>query len=286
LYYFNANHLGSGSLITDGQGNTYQTLAYAPHGEGLINVRYGSDYDEPYKFTGYQKDMESSLNYAQARYYADNLGIFISPDPMWYKYPSWTPYHYALNNPVRYTDPNGKWPTSPKWLGYDIHKKILKKAFKNELKSGEITKEQFKLMVQAGRDLDKKTQSPEESYKHSMTDGTTNQSVEEAKVKRDDFVNERIQDFQNIEGDQRFYKLGEAMHTVTDKDSPSHEFKPWEGTKGIGNLIKAIIHVVKETVIPGVTHKEAINRSVEKARELYEKAKNVQPQQQQQTTEQ
>jgi RHS repeat-associated protein len=106
LYYFNANHLGSGSLITDKSGDTYQTLAYAPFGEGLINVRYGNDYDEPYKFSGKIKDEESGMMYFEARYKHNDLN-FISTDPMWYKYPSWTPYHYALNNPIMFTDPTG-----------------------------------------------------------------------------------------------------------------------------------------------------------------------------------
>ena len=106
LYYFNANHLGSGSLITDKYGQTYQTLIYAPHGEVLFNKFYG-DYDEPYKFTGYEKDNESGLDYAKARYQDPNIG-FNSTDAKWFKYPSRTPYNYSFNNPIMFVDKDGR----------------------------------------------------------------------------------------------------------------------------------------------------------------------------------
>ena len=106
LYYFNANHLGSGSLITDEHGQTYQTLIYAPHGEVLFNRFYG-DYDEVYKFTGYEKDNESGLDYAKARYHEVNLG-FTSTDPHCFKYPSRTAYNYSFNNPINVIDPDGR----------------------------------------------------------------------------------------------------------------------------------------------------------------------------------
>ncbi len=34
---------------------------------------------------------------------------FCSVDPLADQYPNWTPYHYAINNPMRFVDPTGKW---------------------------------------------------------------------------------------------------------------------------------------------------------------------------------
>jgi RHS repeat-associated protein len=106
LYYFNANHLCSGSLITDGSGNTYQTLAYAPFVEILVN-EFSGDYDEAYKFTGYERDRESGLDYAHARYYWSNGSIFSTTDLHWFNSPDITSYAYCANNPIMYYDPTG-----------------------------------------------------------------------------------------------------------------------------------------------------------------------------------
>ena len=56
---------------------------------------------------GYEKDQETDLHYAGARYYDSWLSIFNSTDPMWYKYPHLSPYAYCADNPINYIDPNG-----------------------------------------------------------------------------------------------------------------------------------------------------------------------------------
>ncbi len=61
--------------------------------------------------TGKERDAESGLDYFGARYYASNLGRFMSPDSTAYsglRNPqSWNLYAYTLNNPLRYVDPTG-----------------------------------------------------------------------------------------------------------------------------------------------------------------------------------
>jgi RHS repeat-associated protein len=64
------------------------------------------------KFTGYERDIETGLDYAQARYYGSIMGRFTSPDPLLSSGEpenpqTWNRYSYALNNPLLYTDPFG-----------------------------------------------------------------------------------------------------------------------------------------------------------------------------------
>lgn len=64
-------------------------------------------------FTAYERDDETGLDYAQARYYANTQGRFQSPDPiliskMRIRNPQiWNSYSYVGNNPLKYTDPDG-----------------------------------------------------------------------------------------------------------------------------------------------------------------------------------
>ena len=66
-----------------------------------------------YRFTGKERDTESGLDYFGARHYASSMGRFMSPDPSGLVYAditnpqSFNLYSYALNNPLKYTDPTG-----------------------------------------------------------------------------------------------------------------------------------------------------------------------------------
>ena len=57
------------------------------------------------------EEMDLNLAGYGARYYNPTLGIFHGVDAWAEKYPSWSPYVYTLNNPIRYTDPTGNGPT-------------------------------------------------------------------------------------------------------------------------------------------------------------------------------
>lgn len=70
-------------------------------------------YDLRQKFTSYERDNETNIDYAQARYYSPTMGRFTSPDqPFADQYvgdpQSWNLYGYTRNNPLRYTDPTGR----------------------------------------------------------------------------------------------------------------------------------------------------------------------------------
>ena len=72
---------------------------------------YGSD-NVRKKFTGYERDSESDLDFAQARYFASSLARFSSPDPLLssgrIENPkTWNRYAYTNNNPLIFVDPLG-----------------------------------------------------------------------------------------------------------------------------------------------------------------------------------
>jgi RHS repeat-associated protein len=65
------------------------------------------------KFTGYERDAETDLDFAQARVYANKLGRFTSTDPLFIKEDRLRDpqqvnlYVYVRNNPLAFVDPTG-----------------------------------------------------------------------------------------------------------------------------------------------------------------------------------
>jgi len=61
-----------------------------------------------YAFASKEKDVETGLSYFGARYYYSDLSIWLSVDPMSWKYPYQSNYVYCSNNPIKVIDPNGE----------------------------------------------------------------------------------------------------------------------------------------------------------------------------------
>ena len=80
---------------------------------GDTGQRYSSNADDiRQKFTGYQKDSETNLDFAEARMYENRYGRFTAIDPLMASGKSANPqtfnrYAYAGSNPIIRTDPNG-----------------------------------------------------------------------------------------------------------------------------------------------------------------------------------
>jgi RHS repeat-associated protein len=85
--------------ITDGSGNVNQYLAYMPFGESFINQR-GSN-DIRFKFTGKERDAETGFDYFGARYYASELSIWLSVDPLSELSLGMSPYAYVNSGATR-----------------------------------------------------------------------------------------------------------------------------------------------------------------------------------------
>jgi RHS repeat-associated protein len=120
LEYFTVDHLGSTRLVTSAAGAERQCLDYLPFGEQMVQgmgargACYANANEPRVKFTGKERDAETGLDYFGARYFSGAQGRFTSPDPLLnsgqpWEPQSWNHYAYALNNPLRFVDPNGLW---------------------------------------------------------------------------------------------------------------------------------------------------------------------------------
>ena len=132
-YYYHSDHLGSAQFVTDWKGRQYEHIEYTPYGELWIEeVAAGLD-KLPFRFTGKEMDEETGLYYYGARYLDPKYSRWLSGDPALSDYIPKAPiddeakkhnenlpgmggvfnvvnlhlYHYAGNNPVKYTDPDG-----------------------------------------------------------------------------------------------------------------------------------------------------------------------------------
>ena len=113
-YYYASNQLIA-EYLYDYQGNrlvkkeyengSLEQTKYDPWGE----VKSGGTKSK-YLYTGQEKDLETGLNYYNARYYNSHIKRFTQPDDIIqniYNPQSLNRYSYVLNNPLRYTDPTG-----------------------------------------------------------------------------------------------------------------------------------------------------------------------------------
>lgn len=109
VYYLHGDHLGTATFVTNSTPRPTQFFLNLPFGETMAEQMIGA-YDNPYKFNAKELDAETGLYYYGARYYNPSLSIWYGVDPLAEKFPSWSPYNYTFDNPVRYIDPDGRAP--------------------------------------------------------------------------------------------------------------------------------------------------------------------------------
>jgi SanA protein len=104
---------------------------------GVSVTTYMQDPAFRQRFTGKERDSETGLDYFGARYFSGAQGRFTSPDPLLnsgrpWQPQSWNRYPYALNNPLKFTDPTGlyEWGTCS---GSKEECKNAQKAFQDAL---------------------------------------------------------------------------------------------------------------------------------------------------------
>ena len=124
------DQLGTPRMIADKTGSLsgMSRHDYLPFGEELFagsgGRTTGKGYNQPdairQHFTGYERDNETGLDFAKARYYSNLQGRFTSIDPVSGVPGSpqtWNAYTYTLNNPINLTDPTGMFANAE--YGYD-----------------------------------------------------------------------------------------------------------------------------------------------------------------------
>lgn len=120
INYHTPDHLGTPRILTDGFGDVISRRDFYPFGDQIIDsvgnrasvFGYSSADSIRQKFTGYERDDESGLDFAQARYFNSSLGRFMSVDPFRGSSRVGNPqtfnsYLYTLNNPINFVDPLG-----------------------------------------------------------------------------------------------------------------------------------------------------------------------------------
>lgn len=120
IYYFLPDHLGGVDKVLDENGNIVQNKDYGAFGDDRVPPPSNPVTD--YGFTGKEKDTETGLYNYGARQLDPVTGRFTTMDPVVLgeggkplesileNPQALNPYGYALNNPLRYTDPTGMIP--------------------------------------------------------------------------------------------------------------------------------------------------------------------------------
>ncbi|MBK9214288.1 MAG: RHS repeat-associated core domain-containing protein [Chloracidobacterium sp.] len=116
--YLTADHLGSPRIHTDRDGKVTARHDYHPYGEEIITSQRTSHAEYTLdsvrkQFTGYERDGETGLDFAQTRFYHSSTGRFTSPDDFARDTDTADPqslnkYGYVRNNPLAFIDPTGE----------------------------------------------------------------------------------------------------------------------------------------------------------------------------------
>ena len=124
--HFHLDHLGSARLVTGQDSKEMSEHDYEPFGleSNYQETAGGFDREDPKRFTGHERDYAAPpdapasayyLDYMHARYYSPTVGRFLSVDPAidlranLNNPQGWNRYAYVRNNPLRHTDPTGKY---------------------------------------------------------------------------------------------------------------------------------------------------------------------------------
>ena len=99
LSYF---HNGSGIEVLEE--NNYYPFGLKHDGYNVLNGNPAYKYN----YNGKELQEETGMYDYGARFYMPDLGRWGVIDPMAEKHRRWSPYNYAVNNPIMFIDPDGR----------------------------------------------------------------------------------------------------------------------------------------------------------------------------------
>ncbi|NVK75895.1 MAG: hypothetical protein HWE24_20665 [Oceanospirillaceae bacterium] len=110
-------------MVTNKDGVVHQYFLTNPWGEEMYTYNAQQQgFDSPYRFNGKELDQETGYAYYGARYYDNELSLWLSVDPLAHNYPHSSPYVFSGSNPVNLVDPDGRkivlWWENHSFLGF------------------------------------------------------------------------------------------------------------------------------------------------------------------------
>jgi len=135
--YYHLDGIGNVRAVSDAAGKVIEQHEYVPFGEEWNPQPSG----DARKFTGKERDPETGFDYFGARYYGSEMGRFTSVDPVYTRRENlvdpqrWNRYTYVRNNPLRFTDPDGRVIETP-WDALNVGLDVVSLA--SNIASGNI----------------------------------------------------------------------------------------------------------------------------------------------------
>jgi len=120
-YYYHANHIGSGAMVTDNTGAAFGERMYYPYGQswstagGWVTTEFAAFRDSVLG--------GDDVYVTPFRHYRVDVYRWLSPDPLAgdvMNPQSLNRYAYVLNNPINFVDPSGQVPRCPQLLTHDV----------------------------------------------------------------------------------------------------------------------------------------------------------------------
>ncbi len=106
-YFYQQNHQGSVTHLTDSTGAVIEKYSYDAFGKTTTTTMTGASYNNRFKFTGRELLPVFSVYEYRARIYHPGLGRFMSEDPKGFDAGDYNLFRYCGNDPVDRTDPMG-----------------------------------------------------------------------------------------------------------------------------------------------------------------------------------